>query len=486
MNLFQRWFRSLNLRLALILFLALGGSYALMVWLLQTRVADLRISHAAEVLAGRVRDAEARLAARPEDAAATGPGQRIVEAEDPPGFQRGSWRHGPPAPEGDAPPPMRRQTPDDPPGPSAPPPGDADARGRFGHLHPRVFPLAQLDLALNRELGRVVELRPGGVRGEGPGLWIRLAGNTPRWLWVPASSLPMLAPLGRFELVPLIPVLGFIVAFVAALFLVVQVNRPLRRLGDALGEVGSASAPQPLALSGANEIRLLAGRFNDMLARLGRLESDRTTMLAGIAHDLRTPLTRLQLQIELAAGAQGIDAPRKAAMLRELDQLGEIIDQFRLFAGGAAGEPMEMRELALLLEEVAEPWRAQGLQLALQDGVYARVRPAALRRALGNLLGNAFAYGAPPVVLQLVAEADHVCIEVRDQGPGIAADRLDEARRPFARLDPARGGSGHSGLGLAIVERLIGDMGGQLELLSPPQGGLCARLRLPRAAPNAD
>lgn len=475
MNALRRWSQSLNLRLALILFLVLGGSYGLMVWLLQTRVADVRATQAASVIASRVKEAEALLARQPDITLESLRGLRIIEAEAPPRFERGRGRRQ--MPPGDAaPPPEGAEL--GPHGPGArggPPPDDAIDMPRW---HQRTLHLAHFEQALAEALGRPAVMRPGALRGEGPGLWVRLAGDAPRWLWIPFTALPPPPPLRRFDPAIVIPVLGFLLAFAAALFLVVQVNRPLRKLGDALGAVGSSAAPQPLPLSGASEIRVLAGRFNDMLARLGQVESDRSTMLAGIAHDLRTPLTRLQLQIELAAGAHGIDEKRKAAMLRELDQLGEIIDHFRLFAGGAASEPLETRELALLLEEMAEPWRAQGLELALQPGLRAAVKPAALRRALANLLDNAFAYGAAPVTLQLRGEVGCAMVEIRDHGPGIPPERIAEALRPFTRLDAARGGSGHSGLGLAIVERLIGEMGGRLVLENAGGGGLVARLVL--------
>ncbi|MCX9155406.1 ATP-binding protein [Niveibacterium sp. 24ML] len=472
MNTLRRWSQSLNLRLALILFLVLGGSYALMVWLLQTRVADVRATQGASIIASRVKEAEALLARQPDIALDTLQGLRIIEAEAPPRFERGSGRGRRGAvPGGETPPPDGGGL-----GPRGGPP--ADGAMDMPRWHQRTMHLAQFDQALAEALGRPAVMRPGALRGEGPGLWVRLAGEPPRWLWIPSSALPPPPPLRRFDPAIVIPVLGFVLAFAAALFLVVQVNRPLRKLGDALGAVGSSAAPQPLPLNGASEIRVLAGRFNDMLGRLAQMESDRSTMLAGIAHDLRTPLTRLQLQIELAAGAHGIDDKRKAAMLRELDQLGEIIDHFRLFAGGAASEPLETRELALLLEEMAEPWRAQGLELALQSGLRAAVKPAALRRALANLLDNAFAYGAAPVTLQLRSEAGCAMIEIRDHGPGIAPERIAEALRPFTRLDAARGGAGHSGLGLAIVERLIGEMGGRLVLENAAGGGLLARLVL--------
>ncbi|WP_374513027.1 ATP-binding protein [Niveibacterium sp.] len=481
MSRLRRWSQSLNLRLALILFLVLGGSYGLMAWLLQTHVADLRAAQAAQTIAARVKAAERQLA---QPGGTLRDDVRIAEGDEPPMFGRGrGWqRQQAPGAEDRRPPPggeARRPPPEgDVGGPGGPPPNEAGP-GAPPHLRGHGLRVEQFEAALTQSLGRSAEIRPGGMRGEGPGIWIRLASDTPKWLWVPASALPFPPPIRRFDSAIVVPVLGFVIAFAAALFLVVQVNRPLRRLGDALGAVGSASAPQPLSLTGASEIRVLAGRFNDMLARLGRLESDRSTMLAGIAHDLRTPLTRLQLQIELAAGPQGIDDKRKAAMLRELDQLGEIIDHFRLFAGGAGGEPLETRELGLLLEEMAAPWRDQGLQLALEPGLRAQVRSAALRRIVTNLLGNAFAYGAQPVQLTLRRDGALAMLEIADHGPGIPPERLDEARRPFARLDAARGGSGHSGLGLAIVDRLIGEMGGRLELENRPEGGLLARVVLP-------
>lgn len=212
-----------------------------------------------------------------------------------------------------------------------------------------------------------------------------------------------------------------------------------------------------------------------MLDRLKRMEVDRATMLAGIAHDLRTPITRLQLQIELAGG------PRKDAMLRELAQMSEIFEQFRLFAGGGQGERAEQRDLGLLLEELVDPWRDNGLGLDLASELRAEVKPAALRRAVGNLLDNAFAYGAVPVVLRLYAHGREAVIEISDHGKGIPEERIAEALRPFSRLDPARGGNGHSGLGLAIVDRLVADMGGRLELENRPGGGLIARLVLLRS-----
>lgn len=474
----KHWFGSLNLRLGLILLLALMGSYSLMTWFFQTRLLEVRAAQMAASVAIQVRQVESELKTGGVPPALS---PRLHTGPFPPRTWKGAGDREarfpamPRPPRGeDFPPPHEEGGPRF----DAPAPGGAEAN------QPREFrrkegfhdPLARkihenLSEALDRELGRTVRFHFGFGRN-GPGLWVRLAGEAERWLWV---DVPFPTPESWVDSAPVIPLVGFVLAFVAALFLVVQVNRPLRRLGAALAQVGGHGEPKPLPAEGSSEIRALTGNFNAMLERLKSLERDRATMLAGIAHDLRTPITRLQLQIELAGGE------RKEAMLRELAQMSEIFEQFRLFAGGGQGGRVEARDLGLLLEELAEPWCEQGLILDLRPELIALVKPAALRRAVGNLLDNAFAYGARPVTLSLGASGDEVRVEVSDRGPGIPEADIAEALRPFSRLDPARGGSGHSGLGLAIVERLITDMGGCLQIENGREGGLITRLVLPRA-----
>ncbi|WP_417069057.1 ATP-binding protein [Niveibacterium terrae] len=472
----KHWLGSLNLRLALILLLALMGSYSLMTWFFQTRLAEARTGQLAASVAAQVRQVESEVKLGGSVAGLGSrlhlgglpPGQRWHGGEGGPRFRElpDAERGEPPLRSNEARPPHRdfptRGEPIDPDSPRK----EGMRRDPFAEqMHHR------LSQALDLELGRAVKFHFAHGPG-GPGLWVRLVGEPERWLWV---AVPFPTPDRWSDGVLVIPGVGFVLAFVAALFLVVQVNRPLRRLGEALAQVGGQGEAKPLAAEGSSEIRALTGNFNAMLDRLKRLESDRTTMLAGIAHDLRTPITRLQLQIELAGGE------RKEAMLRELAQMSEIFEQFRLFAGGGQGERAEARDLGLLLEEMCEPWCEQGLALDLEAELTAVVKPAALRRAIENLLGNAFAYGAEPVALRLRTRGDEVLIEISDHGRGIPEAEFAEALRPFSRLDPARGGSGHSGLGLAIVDRLIADMGGRLELENCVGAGLTARLILPRA-----
>jgi two-component system osmolarity sensor histidine kinase EnvZ len=472
----KHWLGSLNLRLGLILLLALVASYSLMTWFFQTRLVEARVGQLAASVAAQVRQVESELKA---GSSVAGLGSRLHLGGLPPGPRWHGGEEGPrfrDLPDAERGEPLLRSNEARLPHRDFPSRGESVAPDSPRKEGMRRDPFAEqmhhrLSQALDLELGRAVKFHFAHGQG-GPGLWVRLAGEPERWLWV---AMPFPAPERWSDGVLVIPGVGFVLAFVAALFLVVQVNRPLRRLGAALAMVGGQSEPKPLSAEGSSEIRALTENFNAMLDRLKRLENDRTTMLAGIAHDMRTPITRLQLQIELSGGE------RKDAMLRELAQMSEIFDQFRIFAGGGQGERAEARDLGLLLEELAEPWCEQGLALDLQAELTAVVKPAALRRAVGNLLNNAFAYGAEPVSLRLRARGDEVLIEISDHGRGIPEADVAEALKPFSRLDPARGGSGHSGLGLAIVERLIADMGGRLELENCIGAGLLARLILPRA-----
>jgi two-component system osmolarity sensor histidine kinase EnvZ len=217
-----------------------------------------------------------------------------------------------------------------------------------------------------------------------------------------------------------------------------------------------------------------------MVARLEAASRERATMLAGIGHDLRSPLTRLRLRLALAA-----EAPMAAADLAlaeaDLAALERITRQFLVFAGAEAAEPALLVPLEHLLAEAAA-----GVELPLEldlPPLERRVRPTALARAIANLLDNACAHGRPPLRLVLrpwspppadlrdaQAEEQGFEIQVWDRGEGIPAAAWARARQPFQRLDPARGDPGHCGLGLAIAERVAIDHGGGLERLVGPHG----------------
>ncbi len=307
----------------------------------------------------------------------------------------------------------------------------------------------QLRAELCRHLPRCPAVWPSE---SGPrGVWVEMGSSLETvWLFAPWPSLRGWPPDPRLLSLALV-VAGLTTGL---LFLAVEVQRPLRQLEQALGAVGLEVRPAALPARGAAAVRQLTEHFNAMLARLERASQERITMLAGIAHDLRAPLTRLRLRRDWV-GAE--------ADLRALER---ITRQFLLFAGAEQELPL-LVPLDQLVAEAAAVVGDVPLTMELEP-MQRRVRPIAISRAVSNLLENALAHGAPPLHLVLRAGgSDGFEIQVWDRGPGIAAAQWAGALAPFQRLDPARGGQeGHCGLGLAIAERIARDHGGVLVRLA--------------------
>ncbi|MFZ0408485.1 MAG: ATP-binding protein [Cyanobium sp.] len=326
--------------------------------------------------------------------------------------------------------------------------------GTGGSLDPRLRLQARLLRGeLCRHLPRCPAVWPSQV---GPrGVWVELGSSLETvWLFAPLPSLRGWPPDPR--LLSLALVLAGLTT--GLLFLVVEVQRPLRQLEQALGAVGLEVRPAALPARGTAAVRQLTQHFNAMLERLERASQERSTMLAGIAHDLKAPLTRLRLRRDWA-GAE--------ADLRALER---ITRQFLLFAGAEQEAPLPV-PLDQLVAEAAAVVGEVPLTMELEP-LRRRVRPIAISRAVTNLLENALAHGAAP--LRLVLRADGGAgfeIQVWDRGRGIAAEQWAGALTPFQRLDPARGGQeGHCGLGLAIAERIARDHGGGLVRLAAGEG----------------
>jgi two-component system osmolarity sensor histidine kinase EnvZ len=352
-------------------------------------------------------------------------------------------------------------------GPDPDPRPAAAAPGRRRGL---ADPLLQRQaLALQRSLCRRLERCPA-VRParQGPrGVWVAMASPLEAvWLFAPLPPLPGWPPD------PLLLALALGVGGLSSglLHLSHAVQRPLRRLEQALAGVNlQPGLPVVVPPEGSQAVRRLTGRFNAMVERLDRAGREQTTMLAGIAHDLRAPLTRLRLRLDLAPAA-GLAADDCRRSLADLAALERITSQFLRFAGLDQGEPAVVVPLAALLAEVAAAAGAVPLELALEP-LERRVRPTALARAVANLLDNALAHGAPPLCLELRGEdATGFTITLWDHGPGIPASAWSRALEPFQRLDPSRGDQGHCGLGLAIAERIARDHGGGLEPRHGPRG----------------
>ena len=265
-------------------------------------------------------------------------------------------------------------------------------------------------------------------------------------------------------------------SMLGAYFIARQVARPLKRLAQAAQQVGHGVTPQPLPERGAQEIVVVSRAFNQMSADLAADERERALVLAGISHDLRTPLARVRLAAELSADEslrQGLDA--------DVEQMDAVIRQFLDYARLDEHEAAVPTDLQALLQETAQPFapQAKSLTLDLPPLPPLAVRPLLLKRALSNLLDNAVKYGGGEIAVQLRQEGDRVIVTVADRGAGIPAAQREAAKRPFVRLESARSGAAGSGLGLAIAERAIRLHGGELHLGDRAGGGLEARLVLP-------
>ncbi|MDD2176357.1 ATP-binding protein [Acidovorax sp. D2M1] len=294
-------------------------------------------------------------------------------------------------------------------------------------------------------------------------------------------NLPSVFPTREFTGAWLAATLAsMLLALLGAWWLQRHINRPLAQVVTAARQLADGQPPAPLPEDGPEEIATVGRSFNHMAQSLAAADQERTLMLAGVSHDLRTPLTKLRLGVEIA-GPQ-VAPPLAASMARSIDEMDAIVGQFLQFARSGEAEAPTNASLNDLAQAVAEAQADHGRTVRLELGALpeAPVRPQALRRALDNLVENAWRHGTPPVLLRTGVDADSVWLEVQDQGPGITADEIDRMRQPFARGGgQARTGAPGAGLGLAIVERVARSHGGRLELHSAPGAGLRARLVLP-------
>ena len=273
-----------------------------------------------------------------------------------------------------------------------------------------------------------------------------------------------------------------LLALIGAFLVVFRVRRPLAALTRAAADIGRGRIPAPLEESGPSEIQTVSRAFNQMARDLARLDDDRALILAGVSHDLRTPLARLRLGLEMA----GADPQLKSGMTTDIDDIDRIIGQFLDFARAAGGEPPAAVDLAALARVLAARYRETGHELAdeIAEVPELALRPLAVRRLISNLLDNAFRYGEKDVALRVIPYAGGAALEVLDRGPGIPTGEVERLKQPFTRSETARSGKGGSGLGLAIVDRIARMHGGSFELLPREGGGLLARVVFPRNQPQ--
>lgn len=319
--------------------------------------------------------------------------------------------------------------------------------------------------------------------------------STPQgtWYWVNLPSGTQQVAIGlsaqRMGSQPLVA-LGLALALAVALatglglWLARRIARPLARLEQAALAVGSGGLAPPLPEDGPRELVQLAQRFNTMAAQVRTLLSARTTLLAGVSHDLRTPLARMRLALEMLK--DGHNPALLARLEADIDHMNQLIGNVLEVARGMAHEPPVLTHLAPLLHTLAAEHAPPNRPIEVTCPAHGThpVPVLALRRALGNLLQNALRH-APggPVSLLCTLQHGHCTLHVLDRGPGMTEAQAVAMLEPFTRLESSRSpASGGSGLGLAIVNELARANGWRLWLGPRPGGGLCARIDLPDVA----
>lgn len=275
-----------------------------------------------------------------------------------------------------------------------------------------------------------------------------------------------------------------ILSLLGAAVVVGFVNQPLARIGRAAVQLSRGKTPDPLPPSNLREIALVNESFNRMVEDLDRFEADRALILAGISHDLRTPLARLGLEIEMSPASE----ETKSAMAADIAQMDKIVGQFLEYARPQPATPTPV-DLSAVVRAQAEQTQRQGARMTLEiePGVRVLGHETELVRAVTNLLDNARKYGRRPeqdaahIAVKLRKSQQRATLDVLDDGPGVPPDDIERIKRPFTRVDRARSQASGSGLGLAIVDRMVKRAGGAWRIANRPTGGLAITLELPLA-----
>ncbi len=363
----------------------------------------------------------------------------------------------------------------------------------------RVYPKEvedEVEPLADRELIRVVEdnvrARLGadtqfaGSVNEIPGFWVSF--------YIDDDDYWLMLDRERIERASGIQWLGWggvtlLLSLVGAVFISRLINQPLARLSAAARAIARGRAPAPLPEKGPAEISEANQSFNQMVRDLQQVESDRAVILAGISHDLRTPIARMLLEVEMAK----LSDEARQGMQSDLAQMEAIISQFLDYARPADPSQYATLDLSALLERtVRDAGRSSELQAegAIEPGLTVRGNATELTRVIENLIENARRYGktAGKAVAHVSVTArndgSEVMIEVADRGPGLPEDQVANLLRPFTRMDTARSQANGAGLGLAIVDRIVQRHEGRLEIKNREDGGLAVRvwLRSARAA----
>ena len=304
-----------------------------------------------------------------------------------------------------------------------------------------------------------------------PRIWIQTPEMNGHWVREPLKTYANYSPELVFGWLLGVP----LIAAAIILTLVRQLNRPLRRLQNAANNYSkTGSAPYLETNHGPQEIREVNQAFNHMIYTLDQTERDRRIMLAGISHDLRTPLTRIRLSAEMMPE----DDFLKEGLIYDVEDMDAILNQFISYMRDGSDEELQDTDINMLLQELMIQFKPLDVRFTAQDVPLIHARSQSLKRLIGNLINNSKRYGAEPIELSAHVENDHIFICVADNGTGIPEDQIEDLMQPFVRGNEARTIQG-SGLGLAIVKRIVDLHQGQLTIHNRAQGGLEALIRLP-------
>ncbi len=313
------------------------------------------------------------------------------------------------------------------------------------------------------------------------------------WLWVDIPIADQSLRIGfthsRIKARPPAAILALIlgasiITLLTSLLLVRRLTHPLARLAKETSRFGRGERPDPLPEEGPEELALLARNFNHMTGQVQQLLSNRTTLLGGISHDLRTPIARLQLAMEFLNHEQ--DPKLLEGMQHDLAEMNHLITRTLELAKGMEDASQDIKEVDLvtLISDLIEAHKHQGgiVEWEKPPPCMLQTNPTALNRVLANLLENAKHYGEDkPIRIELDCGIDSITISLLDHGPGIPDDQFESVFQPFYRLESSRSQTtGGSGLGLAIVKQLCDIYGWKVQLQPRSGGGLIARLIIPQ------
>jgi two-component system, OmpR family, osmolarity sensor histidine kinase EnvZ len=295
-------------------------------------------------------------------------------------------------------------------------------------------------------------------------IWLRSARDKNQWFGLPVNSFRDSA------IWTIMLILGgaCLIALLAAALIARLMVRPLEQLAAAADHLVNGQIPNTSLRHAPTEVRSLAASIQSAAGELARVRQERELMLAGVSHDLRTPLARLRFALEMA---DENDAHRRAAMLADLAELDQIIEGcLTLVRDGQdeARQPVDLQELAKTL--IATSLQASSWAIQCDARICLLARPTALRRALSNLISNAEKYAQPPFVIEITLLAEQIRLRVIDHGTGIAATLLPSITQPFVRGDQARSGTG-VGLGLSVAVKLLAADGATLHIQNSQDGG---------------